>query len=85
MSFPYPTMNFGLGETAEMLRDTVYEFASKEKVESAGLLDSVAPTASLSVIAEAGSVVRESPASADAQRSFEVVVMLFLHPVTIFV
>ena len=39
MSFPYPTMNFGLGETAEMLRDTVYEFASKEIAPRATAID----------------------------------------------
>lgn len=39
MSFPYPTMNFGLGETAEMLRDTVYEFASKEIAPRANAID----------------------------------------------
>lgn len=30
MNAPYPTMNFGLGEDIDMLRDHVYQFAQKE-------------------------------------------------------
>jgi len=39
MSFPYPTLDFGLGETAEMLRDSVYEFASAEIAPRAAEID----------------------------------------------
>ncbi|MFT4995410.1 MAG: isovaleryl-CoA dehydrogenase, partial [Paraglaciecola sp.] len=30
MNAPYPTLNFGLGEDIDMLRDHVYNFAQNE-------------------------------------------------------
>ena len=32
MNAPYPTLNFGLGEDIDMLRDHVYQFAQNEIV-----------------------------------------------------
>ena len=34
MNTSYPTLNFGLGEDIEMLRDQVYQFAQNENVIS---------------------------------------------------
>jgi isovaleryl-CoA dehydrogenase len=40
MNTPYPTLNFGLGEEINMLRDAVYQMCSKELAPRAGQIDS---------------------------------------------
>ena len=39
MSTPYPSLNFGLGEEIDMLRDTVYRFAQAEIAPRAEKID----------------------------------------------
>ena len=39
MSTPYPSLNFGLGEEIDMLRDTVYRFAQAEIAPRAEQID----------------------------------------------
>ena len=39
MNTPYPTLNFGLGEEIDMLRDTVYQFCQKELAPRANDID----------------------------------------------
>lgn len=39
MSFPYPTLNFDLGEDIDMLRDSVYQFSQKELAPRAAQID----------------------------------------------
>ncbi|MEK9542158.1 MAG: isovaleryl-CoA dehydrogenase [Luminiphilus sp.] len=40
MNTPYPTLNHGLGEELDMLRDTVYQFCQKELAPRAAEIDS---------------------------------------------
>lgn len=40
MNTPYPTLNFGLGEEIDMLRDAVYQFCQKELAPRAAQIDS---------------------------------------------
>lgn len=40
MNTPYPTLNFGLGEDIDMLRDAVYQFCQKELAPRAAQIDS---------------------------------------------
>ena len=40
MNTPYPTLNFGLGEEVNMLRDAVYQMCSKELAPRAQQIDS---------------------------------------------
>ena len=40
MNTSYPTLNFGLGEEIDMLRDTVYQFSSNEITPRAAQIDS---------------------------------------------
>lgn len=39
MNTPYPTLNFGLGEEIDQLRDMVYQFCQKEVAPQAGDID----------------------------------------------
>ena len=39
MSFPYPTLNFGLGEDVDMLRDSVHQFCKNEIAPRAAQID----------------------------------------------
>ena len=39
MNTPYPTLNFGLGEEIDQLRDMVYQFCQKEVAPRAGNID----------------------------------------------
>ncbi|AFU99193.1 isovaleryl-CoA dehydrogenase [Simiduia agarivorans] len=39
MSFPYPTLNFGLGEDIDMLRESVHKFAQAELAPRAAQID----------------------------------------------
>ena len=39
MNTPYPTLNFGLGEEIDQLRDMVYQFCQKEVAPRAGDID----------------------------------------------
>ncbi|HVK99900.1 MAG TPA: isovaleryl-CoA dehydrogenase [Dongiaceae bacterium] len=39
MSLPYPSLNFDLGETIDMLRDSVHQFAQKEIAPRAAAID----------------------------------------------
>jgi len=36
---PYPTLNFGLGEEVDLLRDVVYQFCQKELAPRAQQID----------------------------------------------
>jgi len=38
----YPTLNFGLGETIDMLRDSVHQFAQAELAPRAAQIDRIA-------------------------------------------
>ncbi len=40
MNTPYPTLNFNLGEDIDMLRDSVFQFCSKEIAPRAADIDS---------------------------------------------
>ncbi|MEK9808352.1 MAG: acyl-CoA dehydrogenase family protein, partial [Halieaceae bacterium] len=39
MNTPYPTLNFGLGEEIDQLRDMVHQFCKKEVAPRAGDID----------------------------------------------
>ena len=39
MNTPYPTLNFGLGEEIDMLRDAVYQMSQKEIAPRAADID----------------------------------------------